>query len=127
MIDFHLLPFMERTRRQAAQGAIRLMFGLSNDDESKPGKYGMKIWILCDSDNSYCCNAQIYIGRVGARDIGQSHRVVMELTDHMSGSGRHLTADNFFTDITTVRTLLGRQNTYTGTLRKNKERYQLSC
>lgn len=87
---------------------------------TKPGKYGIKIWILCDSNNSYCCNAQIYLGRVGARDIGQSHRVVMELTDHICGTGRHLTADNFFTDITTIRTLLGRQITYTGTLRKNK-------
>jgi hypothetical protein len=43
------------------------------------------------------------------------------LTDHLTGSGRHITADNFFTNITLVRSLLGRQLTYTGTIRKNKE------
>ena len=29
---------------------------------SKPGKYGIKIWALCDATNAYLCNAKIYIG-----------------------------------------------------------------
>lgn len=88
---------------------------------NKPGKYGLKVWALCDSETAYCCNLQPYTGKVGGeRDIGQGTRVVLELTDHVSGSGRHITADNFFTDITLVRALLGRQLTYNGTMRKNK-------
>ena len=82
---------------------------------SKPGKYGLKVWALCDSTNSYLCYAQPYVGRVGARDVGQSGRVVLELTEHLSGTGRHITADNFFTDLVTARSLLGRRLTYTGT------------
>ena len=27
---------------------------------SKPGKYGIKIWTLCDSKTYYCCNIDIY-------------------------------------------------------------------
>ena len=95
---------------------------------SKPGKYGIKLWVLCDSTNSYYINAQVYLGKEGSsRKVRQSSRVVYELTDHLTGSGRHLTADFFFTDLTTVRTLLGRKITYTGTLRKNKGRYLLLC
>ena len=52
---------------------------------SKPGKYKMKVWVLCDSVSSYCINLQSYIGRVnGVRDVGQGARVVLELTDHNS-------------------------------------------
>nr|XP_047129659.1 piggyBac transposable element-derived protein 4-like [Hydra vulgaris] len=88
---------------------------------TKPGKYGMKIWILCDAETSYCINLQPYIGRVnGVRDVGQGTRVVLELTDHLNGSGRHITADNFFTNIHLARALLGRKMTYTGTIKKNK-------
>jgi hypothetical protein len=88
---------------------------------SKPGKYGMKVWMLCDAESSYCINLQPYIGRtMGVRDVGQGTRVVLELTDHITGSGRHITGDNFFTNITLLRSLLGRRMTYTGTLRKNK-------
>ncbi|XP_047141337.1 piggyBac transposable element-derived protein 4-like [Hydra vulgaris] len=86
---------------------------------TKPGKYGMKIWILCDAETSYCINLQPYIGRVnGVRDVGQGTRVVLELTDHLNGSGRHITADNFFTNIHLPRALLGRKMTYTGTIKK---------
>ncbi|XP_047137391.2 piggyBac transposable element-derived protein 4-like [Hydra vulgaris] len=88
---------------------------------TKPGKYGMKIWILCDAETSYCINLQPYIGRInGVRDVGQITRVVLELTDHLNGSGRHITADNFFTNIHLARALLGHKMTYTGTIKKNK-------
>lgn len=87
---------------------------------SKPGKYGMKLWALVDSDTSYCLNLQPYLGRIGERDVGQSRRVVLELTDFISGTGRHITADNFFTSLELSRALLGRGLTYNGTIRKNK-------
>ena len=88
---------------------------------NKPGKYGMKVWILADSTNSYCCNLQVYTGRRGnAREVNQGQRVVLELTQHLSGSGRHVTADNFFTSLALVRSLLSRQLTYCGTIRRNK-------
>lgn len=30
--------------------------------KSKPDKYGIKIWALCDSTNTYCWNLQVYTG-----------------------------------------------------------------
>ena len=56
----------------------------------------MKVWVLCDSVSSYCINLQPYTGRVnGVRDVEKGTKVVLELTDHLNGSGRHITADNF--------------------------------
>jgi hypothetical protein len=88
---------------------------------SKPGRYGVKQWALTDSSNSYCSNLQPYIGKVGnLAEKKQGERVVLELTDHLTGTGRHITGDNFFSSIDLVRSLLGRRLTYSGTLRKNK-------
>ena len=94
---------------------------------SKPGKYGIKIWIVSDSETSYCCNLQVYTGRSGElHEIGQAARVTLELTEHLSGSGRHVTGDNFFTSLLLERTLLGRQLTYNGTMRSNKGEHKIS-
>lgn len=30
--------------------------------KSKPDKYGIKVWALCDSTNTYCWNLQVYAG-----------------------------------------------------------------
>ena len=64
---------------------------------SKPGCYGIKIWILADSSSSYCYNADIYTGKVGnSREIGQATRAVMELTDSITNSGRNIVGDIVF-------------------------------
>jgi hypothetical protein len=88
---------------------------------SKPGKYGIKIWIMSDSESHFCCNLQVYAGNIGNnREVGQAARVVLELTDHLSGSGKHVTAESFFSSIPLAKTLLSRNLTCTGTIRKNK-------
>ena len=46
--------------------------------------------------------------------------MVLELRDFLIGSGRHVTADNFFSSVTLARCLLGRKMTYIGTMIKNK-------
>jgi hypothetical protein len=63
----------------------------------KPGKYGIKLWMLCDSKTSYDYNLQVYTGRtVGQeREQNQGERVVLELTRGMEGSGRNITTENF--------------------------------
>lgn len=88
---------------------------------SKPGKYGIKLWALCDANSYYCVNLQPYIGRVGnVPERGQGQRVVLELTDMLTGSGRHIYMDNFFSSLELAKSLLGRRITMTGTMRKNK-------
>ena len=88
---------------------------------SKPGKYGIKLWALADAKTYYCVNLQPYIGRTGnVPERQQGQRVVLELTNMLTGSGRQIYMDNFFTSLELARTLLGRQLTMTGTIRKNK-------
>ncbi len=88
---------------------------------SKPGKYGIKLWALADVKTYYCVNLQPYIGRTGnVPERQQGQRVVLELTNMLTGSGRQIYMDNFFTSLELARTLLGRQLTMTGTIRKNK-------
>jgi hypothetical protein len=54
---------------------------------SKPVKYGIKIWTLCDSASSYCLKAQVYTGKPpgGTREKNQGMRVVMDLTQELRG------------------------------------------
>ena len=87
---------------------------------SKPAKYGIKIWALCDSKNSYLYQAQIYTGKeVGAKpEKNQGMRVVADLTKDLKG--QNVTCDNFFTSYKLGTLLLKRGITMLGTVRKNK-------
>jgi len=89
--------------------------------KSKPAKYGIKVWVLCDSETAYCGNAQVYTGKVGnIPEKGQGSRVVKDLASYIYESGRNITMDNFFTDAELAEYLLMRNLTTVGTLRKNK-------
>ena len=53
---------------------------------SKPGKYGLKVWACCDVNTAYISNFELYTGITGhGREIGQASRVVLQMTDHLSG------------------------------------------
>lgn len=56
---------------------------------SKPGKYGIKIWVLCDAKTSYVMNMQVYTGKsVGeAHEKGQGERVVLHLIKNLDLKG----------------------------------------
>lgn len=89
---------------------------------SKPGKYGIKIWALCDAENFYCCNFEVYLGKVNdTAEKNQGPRVVKTLASHWYGSGRNITTDNFFTDITLAEELLSQELTIVGTVRKTRK------
>ena len=67
---------------------------------SKPGKYGIKLWMLSDSQTSYVCRLQVYIGRQGdTRETNQSKHVVTDLCRSLKGTGKYVTCDNFFTSM----------------------------
>jgi hypothetical protein len=89
--------------------------------KSKPAKYGLKLWILCDSSTSYALNIQVYTGKVGdCPEKNQGERVVHDMVDVIKGSGRNITVDNFFTSVPLARQLLQKKLSLVGTLRKNK-------
>jgi hypothetical protein len=89
---------------------------------SKPGKYGIKFWMLSDSKTSYVSRVQVYTGRQPgvARETNQGQRVVQELCRNLAGSGRNVTCDNFFTSLSLIQKLKKDKMTLLGTVRKNR-------
>lgn len=91
--------------------------------KSKPKKYGIKFWVLCDAVNSYVLNFKIYSGKDGnKREKNQGENVVMDLTSHLEG-GYQITTDNFFTSIRLALKLLMRSKnpmTLLGTIKASR-------
>ena len=98
---------------------MRLNFWLPLYIPSKPGKYGVKIWVCADVKTAYCCNLDVYAGKIGCTsEVGQAKRVVLQLAEHLANSGRGCTADNLFSSLDLASTLLTRKLTYCGTVTK---------
>ena len=88
---------------------------------SKPDKYGIKVWSLCDCGTNYAYNLQVYLGKQGTSpEQHQGERVVKDLMAPLFGSGRNVTTDNFFTSYNLAQFLLTKQLTTLGTVRKNR-------
>lgn len=88
---------------------------------SKPAKYGIKFWVLCDSVTNFAWNLQVYTGKStpdAAPEKNQGQRVVLDLIKDLKG--RNLTCDSFFTTYDLALELLKRKNTIVGTVRSNK-------
>ncbi|XP_045911408.1 piggyBac transposable element-derived protein 4-like [Micropterus dolomieu] len=92
---------------------------------SKPAKYGIKSWVLCDAKSSYAWKMQVYLGKnnkpaTPARPKkNQGARVVLDLTVDLLGP-RNVTCDNFFTSYELGQRLLDANLTMLGTVRKNR-------
>lgn len=88
---------------------------------SKPAKYGIKIWIVCDSKTYYAYNLEVYVGRDrnSAAMVNTGELIVLRLTEGLNG--RNVTCDNFFTGHSLATELKKRQMTIVGTIRKNRK------
>ena len=107
-VDEQLYPFRGRTK-------------FTQFIPSKPAKYGIKIWWVCDAENAFPLNGIIYTGKTGhIREKNQGERVVKELAVAYKGSGRNICMDNFFTSLSLAQQLLSWNLTIVGTLKKNK-------
>jgi hypothetical protein len=93
--------------------------------ESKPGKYGIKVYALVDSRIFSTQNLEIYAGKQteGPYQISNSPDDVIErMISPISGSGRNVTVDNWFTIVPLEMEFLKDHNlTLLGTIRKNKK------
>lgn len=89
---------------------------------SKPGKYGLKIFWICDSAVSYPLRGEVYLGKQpeATRTQNVSRDVVKKLCEPWRSTGRNITMDNFFTDVSLASDLLEDRLTIVGTIRKNK-------
>jgi hypothetical protein len=92
---------------------------------SKPGKYGITIYALVDSRIFYTQNLEIYARKQpeGPYQLSDSPADVVErMISIISGSGRNVTVDNWFTSVPLATKLLKDNNlTLLGNIRKNKK------
>lgn len=89
---------------------------------SKPAKYGIKVFWVCDASNAYSLQGQLYTGKPtdGPRQINVGERTVLDLVSLYKGSGRNVTTDNFFITMELAKVLNSWNMTLVGTVRKNK-------
>ena len=88
---------------------------------SKPTKWGVKVWSLCESNTGYTWNLQVYTGRVaGQQEHGLPYRVVTQLTEDLQGSYMKIMMDNFYTGVELLEALRARGLLACGTVRANR-------
>ena len=93
---------------------------------SKPDKYGMKLFLLCDCLTGYTFNGKPYLGRQGnKRNVGLVSDVVKILSSPLHFSGINITTDNWFNSSQLAADLLQKQITLLGNMRKNRR--ELPC
>lgn len=92
---------------------------------SKVGKYGIKLWMICEAVTGYVLHIITYRGRrfdpTPPRQ-SQGLNVVMSLlqSSNLLNKNYHVFTDGFFSSINLARQLLMNNTFFTGTLRKNK-------
>jgi len=88
---------------------------------SKPAKYGLKFWCLCDAKTAYCLRMRPYLGtdHGAVRTAGLGKKTVLDLTERLD-AGRTVVTDNFFTSLDLLRDLRARRLGLIGTVRKNR-------
>lgn len=83
----------------------------------------MKIFALVGAKTYYLYNLEIYAGQQPDGQFKVSNKpvdVVRRLVHPIRGSGRNLTADNWFSDLELVEELRKTRISYVGTVEKNK-------
>lgn len=91
---------------------------------SKPAKYGLKFFAMCDANTFFTNNLEIYVGVQPDGPFASSNspkHIVERLTTPIHGSWRTLTTDNWYTSIPLADSLLQKKITLLGTVRKNKK------
>lgn len=94
----------------------------------KRHRWGIKLWVLCDSVTSYCLNFFVYKGAQGSdkeeiKQNGLGYYVIKKLLD-MAGllnKGYHIFCDNFFTSLRLAKYLYSKCTFLTGTMRINRK------
>lgn len=108
------------------KGQTALMQYLPNKHHHR---WGIKLWVLCDSVSNYCMSMLCYKGKKSSENreeikkFGLGFTVVKTLLSACNclKKGYHLFTDNFFTSIPLIQFLYKNKTFQTGTIRKNKK------
>ncbi|XP_062312239.1 piggyBac transposable element-derived protein 4-like [Osmerus eperlanus] len=108
-IDEQLVPFRGRCR------FLQYM-------PSKPAKYGIKIFWMCDARIPHAIDGMVYTGRQPGEEVQRNlgENIVQQLCYGIRQTGRNITMDNFFTSVPLAEKLLEKNLTIVWTLRQNK-------
>ena len=83
-------------------------------------RYGMKIFMACDAESHYMCNAMVYLGK-GTLEVPRTSTmgevVVTKLVEPFFVGGRTVTTDNFFTTLPLTLSLASHGMYLCGTIR----------
>jgi len=65
----------------------------------KPVKYGIKLFMLCDSTNGYCKKFDVYVGsdERNAGNLGKTGKTVLNLLQGLENTHHRVYMDNFYT------------------------------
>ncbi|XP_022093375.1 piggyBac transposable element-derived protein 3-like [Acanthaster planci] len=92
----------------------------------KPAKYGLKFWASVDSTSHYLHNIQPYTGKRSNRvECHLGARVVKELAEPLFGTGRNITANDFFVSSDLANYLYTKNMTLVGTIKGNRREVPL--
>ena len=86
----------------------------------KPGKFGIKFWLLVDAKSKYLCNGKPYLGKDPTRTWKNDlpANVCLWLMQPFVKKRYNVTMDNFFTSINLADKLKAQKTTLLGTVRK---------
>lgn len=97
---------------------------------SKPRKYGIKIYAAVDSEVYYVYNLEIYAGKQpegSSFEVSNSPaEVVRRMCAPLYNSGRNITMDNWFSDVSLAEEMTEKKLSIVGTLKKNKAQIPMS-
>lgn len=96
---------------------------------NKPARYGIKMFAMCDARTFYTSNIEVYVGKQppGPYNVSNTAKdIAIRMITPVSGTGRHLTVDNWYGSIQLAKELLNEHRiTLVSTLRKNKKEIPL--
>ena len=88
----------------------------------KPATYGLKFWVMSDSESSIIVNILLYSGKEGGVvQRGLAQRVVMHLSSPYTNQWRNMTSDNYYTFVALAEELWKNKFTALGTLKINSK------
>ena len=88
---------------------------------SKPTRWGLKVWLRCDSITGFCHQLDLYLGRDQYKGTSVGQAVVEKLTESLEGENFHVFYDSFFTSVGLAKSLLEKRIFSFGTIVRNRK------